>query len=98
MWGPGHSRWKLVVLESPYGGNTRDLIERHVKYAMACLRDCLERGESPIARHLLLTQRGVFDDKVPEERKHGIAAGNAWIAVSDAVVVYQDMGISAGMW
>jgi hypothetical protein len=34
---------------------------------------------------------------VPAERKLGIAAGLAWLRVSDATVVYTDRGISPGM-
>lgn len=82
---------KLVVLESPYAGN----IEENIKYAKACLRDCLEKDEAPIASHLLFP--GALDDLKPQERSLGMAAGHAWISVCDYVVVYCDRGISAGM-
>ncbi len=49
---------EAVILESPYGG-TPEEVERNVKYARACLRDCLLRGEAPFASHLLYTQPGV---------------------------------------
>jgi len=55
------------------------------------------RGESPIASHLLFTQEGVLNDKIPEERKLGIEAGLAWGAVAEKTVVYTDLGISEGM-
>lgn len=84
---------KLVVLESPFAGDT----EANSVYARHCLRDCLDRGESPIASHLLFTQPGVLRDGEPEERQRGIEAGHAWIAAADAVVVYTDYGISKGM-
>lgn len=84
---------KLVVLESPFAGD----IEGNIAYAKRAVHDCLLRGEAPIASHLLFTQRGVLDDNKPEERKLGIAAGHAWIPVANAVVVYQDRGISKGM-
>lgn len=87
-------KWKLVVLESPYGAGSEEFRE----FARGCLRDCLARNESPIASHLLLTLPGVLDDADVHQRVMGIDAGNAWIAVADAVVVYQDLGISAGMW
>jgi len=83
----------LVILESPYAGD----IDAHTEYARACLRDCLLRGESPLASHLLYTQLGVLRDKVPEERQMGIRAGLAWARVADATVVYVDHGVSAGM-
>ena len=55
------------------------------------------RGEAPIASHLLYTQPGILRDKNPEERQQGIDAGLAWLRVAEAVVVYTDHGISAGM-
>jgi hypothetical protein len=84
---------RTVVIESPYSGD----VERHLRYARACLADCLKRGESPYASHLLLTQPGVLDDTVPEERERGIRAGFAWGKVAGATVVYTDLGISIGM-
>lgn len=84
---------RLVILESPYAGDIR----ANTAYARACLRDCMRRGESPIASHLLLTQPGVLRDHDRRERAQGIAAGHAWMRVADAVVVYTDRGISGGM-
>ena len=84
---------RRVILESPYAGD----IERNVNYARLALRDCLQRGEAPIASHLLYTQPGVLRDNVPEEREWGINAGLAWGAMADATVVYTDYGISKGM-
>jgi hypothetical protein len=69
----------------------------NIAYARRALRDCLARGEAPIASHLLFTQDGVLDDRVPGERARGIAAGHAWIASADALVVYADRGVSRGM-
>lgn len=88
---------RLVVIESPYSAETLEGIEANLSYARACLRDCLRREESPIASHLLLTQGGVLDDSDPVERAWGMHAGWAWMRVADAVVVYVDRGISAGM-
>ena len=84
---------KRVILESPYAGG----IEENIKYARACVRDSLLRGEAPIASHLLYTQDGILRDEVPEERKHGIDAGLAWKEVADLHVFYIDRGISKGM-
>ncbi len=81
----------LVVIESPLSGD----VERNTRYARACLRDSLLRGEAPLASHLLYTQ--VLDDTVPAERKQGMEAGFAWNAHAEKVVVYQDLGISGGM-
>ena len=84
---------RRVILESPYAGD----VEWNVIYARACLRDCLWRGEAPIASHLLYTQPGVLDDNVPKERQWGIDAGLAWGSVAETTVVYTNLGISKGM-
>lgn len=84
---------RRVIVESPYAGD----IEANVAYAREALRDCLKRGEAPIASHLLYTQPGVLDDGVPFERQKGIDAGLAWGVVAEATVVYTDRGISVGM-
>jgi hypothetical protein len=84
---------KLVIIESPYAGD----IEANIEYARAAVRDSLTHGEAPIASHLLYTQPGILDDDIPEERQWGIDAGLAWRHVSEATVVYQDLGISDGM-
>jgi len=84
---------RRVVVESPYAGD----VAANVAYARRAVRDCLARGEAPIASHLLLTQPGILDDNAPLHRRQGIAAGHAWIRVADAVVVYMDRGLSSGM-
>ncbi len=84
---------KLVIVESPYAGD----IAANVEYARACLRDSLQRGEAPIASHLLYTQPGVLRDEVPAERQQGIDAGLAWGAAAHLTAVYTDRGISRGM-
>jgi hypothetical protein len=88
---------RLVVVESPYAGKTDAEIEANVAYARRCLKDCLDRGEAPIASHLLYTQPGVLRDSDPEQRKLGIAAGLAWAKNADAMVIYLDRGVSQGM-
>jgi|ERR1700674_170068 len=82
---------RRVIIESPYSGDT----ERNVTYARRCLLDSLSRGEAPFASHLLYTQ--VLDDSKPSERLLGMESGSAWYQVADAVIVYRDFGISAGM-
>jgi hypothetical protein len=82
-----------VLLESPFAGN----VEENLRYARACMRDCLHRGEAPFASHCLYTQPGVLDDDSPAERAHGIEAGLAIGRLLSKTVVYQDLGISRGM-
>ena len=82
---------KRVVLESPYAGN----VERNVRYAIACMKDCIRRDEAPFASHLLYPQ--CLDDNDAFERHLGILSGQAWGIHAEAVVVYVDLGISDGM-
>lgn len=84
---------RRVIIESPYAGD----VPSNIKYARAALRDCLKRGESPFASHLLYTQDGVLNDDDPSERADGIEAGHQWMRFADAVVVYVDRGESHGM-
>lgn len=84
---------KKVIIESPYAGD----VETNLKYGRACMRDCFDRGEAPIASHLLYTQEGVLNDLIPHERKKGIEAGLIWGEMAELTVVYTDLGISKGM-
>lgn len=88
---------RRVILESPYAGATDEDIAANVIYARWALRDALLRGEAPIASHLLYTQEGVLDDKLPDERQMGIDAGLVWRFVAEGSVVYADRGFSSGM-
>lgn len=90
---------RRVILESPYAAATPSGIALNVEYARACLRDCLERNEAPLASHLLYTQPGVLDDRKPDERALGIEAGLAWADtfVCEGAVFYTDRGWSRGM-
>ena len=86
-------RMRRVLVESPYAGD----ILTNLNYARAALADCLKRSEAPFASHLLYTQPGVLDDKIPAERAMGIEAGFAWGRLADVTVVYTDLGITPGM-
>lgn len=84
---------RLVIVESPFAGD----VERNTRYARAALRDCLLRGEAPLASHLLYTQPGVLDDNDPTQRAMGIEAGLVWGECAEATIVYTDLGVSRGM-
>jgi hypothetical protein len=84
---------RLVIVESPFNGDSKVNIE----YAKKCMRDCFMKGEFPFASHLLYTQEGILDDKIPGERTLGIEAGLKWGKLADATIVYTDLGISPGM-
>lgn len=83
----------IVIIESPYAGE----VGRNERYARACMRDSLLRGEAPYASHLLYTQPGVLRDDVPEERELGIESGFEFRRVAEVIAVYTDLGISPGM-
>ena len=87
------TQYKLVILESPFAGDTVG----NIQYARRCVRDCAFRGEATQASHLYYTQRGILDDDKPEERKLGIELGLAWKRVADYSVYYTDRGWSKGM-
>ena len=91
------SEMRLVIVESPYAGKTPINTRANIKYARACIADCLKRGEAPFASHLLYTPEGVLDDTKPEQRYQGIQAGFAWARVSAARIFYTDRGMSSGM-
>ena len=88
---------RLVIVESPFANACPDYHAGNITYARAAVRDAIERGESPIASHLLLTQPGILNDDNPEERQTGMEAGWAWRRVADAAVFYVDRGWSGGM-
>ena len=82
---------RRVILESPYAGD----VKRNVAYARRAMLDSLQRGEAPMASHLLYPQ--VLDDADADQRALGIEAGLAWGSAAIMTVVYADLGISRGM-
>jgi hypothetical protein len=101
----------FVVVESPFATSflnlrresgaewTKELTQEvNVRYARACLHDCLTRHqEAPYASHLLYTQEGVLDDDIPAERDLGIRAGLQIGRAAKRRVFYVDRGFSRGM-
>jgi len=82
---------KRVIIESPYAGN----VVGNMTYLRRCIIDCLFRGESPYASHLMLTT--TLDDTDPDQRALGLQAAKAWYTLDVLLVVYTDFGISSGM-
>lgn len=85
------TRYKPVILESPFAPGTRAIL----RYLRACIGDCLKKGEAPFASHGLYP--GALDDTIPDQRRIGLEAGFAWRGLAAATVVYCDLGISKGM-
>lgn len=83
--------YERVILETPYSGD----VVRNTRFARACMRDCLKKGEAPFASHLLYTQ--VLDDRNQKQRLEGMEAGQAWYGAALKTVVYTNLGVSNGM-
>lgn len=88
---------RRVIIESPYASDDDAVVAQNERYARAAMRDALLRGEAPLASHVLYTQKGVLNDRMPDERRLGMIAGFAWGDVADATIVYQDLGTTGGM-
>lgn len=88
---------KRVVIESPYGNPDPNVVAENEAYAEKCALECLDRSEAPYASHLFFTRKGLLNDRDPDERKLGIAAGFAWADAAEKVYFYTDRGFSQGM-
>ena len=86
-----------VLIESPLAAPDIEGWVRNKKFARACLRDSLSKGEAPYASHLLYAQEGLLNDDIAEERALGIHAGLVWGKLAQKSIVYTDLGISGGM-
>lgn len=80
-----------VIIESPLAGDRR----RNEAYAKRLLLDALRRGEAGFLSHLMYPL--VLDDRIPEERELGMAAGFSWGEAAAKCVVGMDYGVSPGM-
>ncbi len=87
---------KRVIIESPFAGKSKKTLERNIEYARRAMNDSLKRGEAPFLSHLLYTQ--VLDDTDPVQRFIGIEAGLSWGEAAEATIVYEDYGITDGMY
>jgi len=88
---------KLVLIESPFKGESWGETRDNLLYARLCVHDSILRGEAPYASHLFYTQTGILDDKIEEERMRGINAGLAWGSMAELSAFYIDKGFSRGM-
>lgn len=84
-----------VYICSPYWAKDGVELDRNIEYAQALTKQALNAGLAPITPHLYMTQ--CLDDKKPQERAKGIAAGIALLKTCDVVIVGMKYGISEGM-
>lgn len=82
---------KLTIIESPFAGN----VKFNKEYAKLCVKDSINRDETPFASHLFYTQ--VLNDGIESERDLGLKLGFNIMKLAARVAVYTDLGISTGM-
>lgn len=86
---------KRSIIISPLSADTEEETAANERYAEQCMQHAFGLGEAPFASHLLYPR--VLDDKRPEERKLGMAAGHAWVPCGHVAGCYLDRGMSDGM-
>lgn len=86
---------RLVYICSPYKAADEETLQRNIDYARELTREVLLSGDAPVAVHLYMTQ--CLSDEVPEERKIGLAAGQAVVEKCEVMLVGRRFGISEGM-
>ena len=86
---------KKVYICSPYRAKDGAELDRNIDYAQQLTRQALEAGLAPITPHLYMTQ--CMDDKKPEERARGMAAGLTLLKGCDFVIAGVKYGITEGM-
>ena len=100
----GLSQLKPILQAQVMKGNGRNIkqglidaaeLDRNIDYAQQLTRQALEAGLAPITPHLYMTQ--CMDDKKPEERARGMAAGLALLKGCDFVIAGVKYGITEGM-
>ena len=100
----GLSQLKPILQTQVIKGNGRNTkqglidaaeLDRNIDYAQQLTRQALEAGLAPITPHLYMTQ--CMDDKKPEERARGMAAGLALLKGCDFVIAGVKYGITEGM-
>lgn len=84
----------VVIVETPYLYESDIVGVEYEIYLNRCLRDCLLRGESPIATHAMYTRPGILS------KCEGGLASEASDGLAEAVgvtVLYTDYGITSKM-
>ena len=85
-----------VYVCSPYRAKDGAELDRNIEYAQALTRRALKAGLAPITPHLYITQ--CLDEKKPQERAQGLAAGMELLKGCDFMIVGDKYGISEGMY
>ena len=85
---------RKVYICSPYRAKDGAELDRNIDYAQQLTRQALEAGLAPITPHLYMTQ--CMDDKKPEERARGMAAGLALLKGCDFVIAGREIRHNRG--
>ena len=83
---------RKVYICSPYRAKDGAELDRNIDYAQQLTRQALEAGLAPITPHLYMTQ--CMDDKKPEERARGMAAGLALLKGCDFIIYGVKYGVT----
>ena len=86
---------RLVYICSPYHAESKEELERNIRYARELTREVILRGDIPITPHLYITQ--VLNDNSSRERNIGISAALKLLEKCDYILVGSRYGISGGM-
>lgn len=79
-----------VYVCSPYRAKDGAELDRNIEYAQALTRRALKAGLAPITPHLYITQ--CLDEKKPQERAQGLAAGMELLKGCDFMIVGDKCG------
>lgn len=86
---------RLVYICSPYRAESKEELERNIRYAQELTREVILRGDIPITPHLYITQ--VLNDNSSRERNIGISAALKLLEKCNYMLVGGRYGISGGM-
>lgn len=86
---------KAAVIITPFAAEDYSKAAAVKRYGDRCIKDSVQRGESPVASHLFYYD--VLNVKNPIERDIGLLSQLTWIPKCDIVVVYVDFGITPAM-
>jgi len=83
--------WGLLINNIKYNR----LLKRNIKYAIKCVKWCVNESYSPYAPHLVLPL--VLDEEKEKERNKGMRLSSSFIKRCDALIMFTDYGKSEGM-
>lgn len=86
---------RKVYICSPYRAEDSAELDRNIDYAQQLTRQALNAGYAPITPHLYIAQ--CMNEREPEERARGMAAGLELLKMCDLVMAGTKYGISEGM-